>query len=196
LRKIQCSYCGKEFWTKIKKMYVVWLCNVTEVETTNPAQVSVIHEPEKIKTCGAFPTRAEADACVIPEMTADQCKAVERIDTIREQFCAKCRHDAKVSYDRLKARSQKEAKMRMKNRGVESSGEAINPIPDKDFKAYLRYLVDSKVKQDYQQKEQATQKAAEEEKKAEDLKKREAEAMAKRERLIGGGTVNGDADKK
>lgn len=180
-RQIACGYCGKQFFSPIKKMWVVWLCDSVEMETTTESgETIVIHDKNRIKTCGAFPSYAEAVDFVIPDMEKDQCKDIERIDTVKEQFCKRCLHDSKCYYDNLMARTKKTAKQRMKERGVNKTGDSINPIPEDEYKAYVRWTVDNKVKADLQMKMQAEKKAEEDKKKAEEA------AMAKREKILGG----------
>ncbi len=169
-REIQCAYCGRKFFTSIKKMWVIWLCNVTELETKSESgEVVVIHDKQRLKTCGAKESFEEAEKFVIPNMKEDQCKDIERIDTITENFCAKCKHQAKVYHDRVMARMKADAKRRAIESG-DKSGQMAN-IPDKDYRGYLRFLVEDKIKRDYQTEAQRQQKIKDQEEQLEAHKK-------------------------
>ena len=169
-REIACAYCGRKFFTSVKKMWVIWLCNVTELETKSESgEVVVIHDKQRLKTCGAKPSYEEAEAFVIPKMEEGQVKEIERIDTITENFCNKCKHQAKVYHDRVMARMKADAKKRAIESG-DKTGTMAN-IPEKDYKGYLRFLVEDKIKRDYQMEAQRQQKIKEQEEQLEAHKK-------------------------
>jgi hypothetical protein len=152
-QKTECMYCGKPFFSSVKKMFVVWLCNVTELETTTESgQTIVIHDKQKLKTCGAVDSYEKAENFTIKGIKDGQCKDIEKVMTLQEQFCAKCKHDAKVYHDRVIARMKKQARERAISGGDKSGKIAF--IPDKDFRGYLRYLVDQRINSDYKKEQQ------------------------------------------
>jgi hypothetical protein len=147
-------------------MWVIWLCNVAELKTKSESgEDVVIHNKTKLKTCGANESHEEAEKFVIPDMRKDQCKEIERVDTIRENFCGKCKHSAKVYHDRVMARMKKDARARAIASGDKSGMMA--GIPDKDYRGYLRFLVDSRVESDYKREEEHAKKVKEAEAKNE-----------------------------
>jgi vacuolar-type H+-ATPase subunit I/STV1 len=147
-------------------MWVIWLCNLNKSETKSESgEIVVINDKAKLKTCGAKESYEEAEKFIIPDMKEDQCKEIERVDTIRENFCGKCKHSAKVYHDRVMARMKKDAKVRAIISGDKSGTMAS--IPDKDYKGYLRFLVENRIKNDYQKEQQRLEKAKEAEAKNE-----------------------------
>lgn len=189
-RHVQCAYCGKWFWTKIKKMYVIWLCDIVELETkTESGEVIVIHDKNKLKTCGALPTLEEAQTYVIPDMKEGQCKEIERIDTVMQNYCGRCLHDARLNYNNWQNRIKREARARMKSRGVKVKGDIINPISNEDMKQYMKYLVNQKIEGELKAKEDAEKKAEVAKQKAL-AEQRDKEAMEKREKLLKGEPQN------
>lgn len=164
-QKAECMYCGKPFMAKVKKMWVIWLCNVTEMETVSESgETVVIHEKQKIKSCGAMDNFQAAEDFKIKGMKKDQCKDIQKVITVQDQFCPKCTHDAKVYHDRVMARMKKDARKRAVESG-DKSGK-IASIPDQDYRGYIRYLVESRIATDYKrdQQHQAQLKKAEEQK--------------------------------
>lgn len=172
-QKAECMYCGKPFNANVKKMWVVWLCNVTEMETVSESgQILVIHDKQKIKTCGAVDSFQAAEDFKIKGMKKDQCKDVQKVITVQDQFCPKCKHDAKVYHDRVMARMKKDAKKRAIESGDKTGKYAV--IPDKDFAGYMRYLVENRIETDYKrelQRQEQLRKAEEQKRLMEEKQK-------------------------
>jgi hypothetical protein len=148
-QQVECQYCGHLFACPMKKMWVIWVCNVHETISESGEHITIKDRVQLITSVDSF---GKATDFKIQGIEDGQCKDIEKIYVNKEKYCPQCKHDAKVYYDRLQARMKREQKQRAIASG-DKSGK-IAPIADQDMKGFIKFIVDKKVEEQIKAKEQ------------------------------------------
>lgn len=129
LKIAHCENCKNEFWSKAKKMYVLWITDL---------------EGNKRTTHGGFFTYPEAEVKPI-ELKADEKRCIEKVYLTTDRYCTPCLALAKS----IQKRAIANQKQRRKAMGIK--GNKAIPISDEDYKNFMKYIVDKKIEDDRKQ---------------------------------------------
>jgi hypothetical protein len=121
-----CNNCKHQFWSKTKKMYVLWTTDL---------------EGNKLTTHGGYYTYPEAENAPLNLKTTEQ-RCIERVDLTTEKYCRACLNLVKS----IQKRAIAEQKKRRKALGIK--GNKAIPIDDADYKQYMKFIVDKQIEND------------------------------------------------
>lgn len=127
-----CQNCKRSFWSKTKKMYVLWTTDL---------------EGNKLTTHGGYYSFPEAEAVPL-ELKPTEKRISEKVYLCTEKYCRECQNLVK----NINKRAMIEQKKRRKEQGIK--GNKAIPIADEDAKRFMKFLVDKKVEEQQRQKEQ------------------------------------------
>lgn len=116
--------------------------------------------------CGSYENHLDAEQAVIPNLLPDQLKLIEKIYTIKQNFCGSCVKLALSINKRAKADAKRRAMA--ENQGKKVKGNIIKEIKEEDAKGFMKFLIDKRVQQEQNQRQKEElekQKANNEQKK-------------------------------
>jgi hypothetical protein len=133
LKLTTCGNCKHQFWSKTKKMYVLWITDL---------------EGNKLTTHGGFFTYPEAENAPL-KLKATEQRCIERVDLCLEKHCRSCLNLVKS----IQKRAIAEQKKRRIALGIK--GNKAIPIDEGDYKNYMKYIVAKQIENDQKAIEEA-----------------------------------------
>ena len=109
----------------------------------------------KIEMCGGFRSHAEAYNKVIPNMQENHRKLIEKVYTIKQNFCPSCIKLTNSINKRI-ARDCRKRAVQFSKKNIK--GTPVAPISEENYKRFMKFIVEKKIEEQQKEKEEEKEK--------------------------------------